>query len=196
VSTQYPEKNPFGREESAHVATSSGSCLKWLLGIGAAGLLLCGGGGVAFLVYVGAVSPDTSVYLGKQVPKPYVETARELGALEAAEQPKFFYSDGFLGIKEGFYLVTDSKVAIYSDDGRDPALTVIPFDQIASAEIERDESFIGDSYIMLETIDGEYQAFPVSSEQGRDVLFFKAIEGNITSVEAEETTEEILNSGE
>ncbi len=179
MSSQYYEKNPFGQQESAHVQTSSGSCLKWLLGLGGMALLLCCGGGVAFLVYLGAVSPETSVYVGKQVPEKYVQTARELGALDAGEQPKFFYSDGLLGIEEGFYLVTDKKVAIYSNDGRDPALTVIPFDQIASAEIERDESFIGDSYIMLETIDGDYQAFPVSSEQGRDKLFFKVIEENI-----------------
>ena len=77
---------------------------------------------------------------------------------------------------KGSTLVTDDNVAIYSSDGREPPLNVIPLSSIANATLDRDESFISDSVITLETDDGEFHAFPVSSEMDRDELFFKAIE--------------------
>lgn len=151
----------------------------WILGSIGALFLLCCGGGFVGLVILGSVSPDTSVYVGKNIPSSYIETARELGALEPGETPKFFYSDGFTTIKDGFYLVTETKVAIYTEWEGEGELSIIKLSDIDIAELERDESFLNDSYINLETKDGEYYSFPVSSEHDRDEMFFDAIKSKV-----------------
>jgi hypothetical protein len=171
----FHEEDHFAGPQSGH--RSERRIRPWMWRLGA--FFLCCAGLMVLVVLFAVVTPDTSVYLGSQVPTSYLETARELGALEPDERPKFFYSDGIIGIKNGFYLVTDTKVAIYSEDGRDPPLTVIGFDEIATAELMRNESFIDDSMISIETKEDEYHAFPVSSEYDRDTLFFKAIEKHL-----------------
>ncbi len=176
------QDNPFSRDsfnQGGFPPPAKAGPLKWILGLIGVTFLVCCGGGVAVLMVIGVMSPETSVYPGNQVPKAYLETAREVGALEANETPKFFYSDGMLGIKSGFYLVTETKVSIYSEDGREPPLTVVKFDEIADIDFSRDESFLGDSVIGIDTKDGEYHTFPVSSEHDRDKKFFEAIRSNV-----------------
>ena len=135
---------------------------------------------IVLLMVVGLSSPETSVYAGNQVPASYITTAREVGALGPNETPKFFYSDGLMGIKSGFYLVTNTNVAIYAEDGRETPLSVIPLKTVIDAQLDRDESFLEDSWISLETKAGDYYTFPVSSEFDRDELFFEAIQSNMT----------------
>ena len=170
------EENPFARAAVRQQDAKSFSPLKWILAGAGILMLICCGGMFMGLAYIGAVSPETSVYLGNQVPRRYLSTAEELGALEPGEKVRFFYSDGLLDVTEGFYFVTDDKVAIYSSDGRDPALTIVPLLSVVNATLDRDESFFEDSVITLETDGGEFHAFPVSSELGRDQMFFDAIE--------------------
>lgn len=167
--------NPFTSQTPAQQQSKSRIGL-WVLLTSVIGFLMCGGLVTLMVGYIAVYAPETSVYPGSQVPSSYLSKARSVGALKTNQTPKFFYSDGFLKIEEGFYLVTDSSVAIYSEDGREPALTVIPFSDIASAELLRNESFFEDSYITIETTDDQYHAFPVSSEFNRDQLFFDAIQ--------------------
>jgi hypothetical protein len=168
--------DPFASQASPEPQRPSKSRFGlWVLLTLVIGFVMCGGLVTLMVGYLAVYSPETSVYPGSQVPSSYLSKARAVGALKADQVPKFFYSDGFLNIEEGFYLVTDSSVAIYSEDGRDPALTVIPFASIASAELTRNESFFEDSYISIETTDDQYHAFPVSSEFDRDQRFFDAI---------------------
>ncbi len=153
--------------------------LWWIAGGFAVVMLICCGGIGVGVMYIGIAGPETSVYVGNQVPERFLSTAREVGALDDDEKVRFFYSDSLVNIREGFYFVSDRKVAIYIEDGRETPLISVAFDDIASANISRDESFFEDSQIMIETTDGELIAFPVSSEFDRDEAFFKAIEEKI-----------------
>lgn len=126
------------------------------------------------LAYLGSVGPEISVYSGSQVPSRYLETMREVGALEPEEQLLYFYSDGLADIHDGFYFVSDRKVGVYSQDLEEPLFTAA-FSEIADAELLRDTSFFTDSQITLTLRDGESIWFPVSSEFDRDVNFHEAI---------------------
>jgi hypothetical protein len=169
------QSNPFSLQPPPAPRAGTNP-LWWVFGAGIAFLVVCCGGLVAGLAYVGVVGPETSVYVGNQVPERFLKTAREVRALEEGEQVRFFYSDGFTNIRDGFYFVSDQKVVIYIEDGRELPLTAIPLDKIEHVELSRDESFLNDSEITIETTDGDYFAFPVSSEFDRDEAFFRAIE--------------------
>lgn len=70
--------------------------------------------GIGTVVYTVATGmPDSSIYLGKQVPK---RTIHSLGLLESGEEIQYFYSDGIWDIKQGMYFVTDRHIALYSYD--------------------------------------------------------------------------------
>ena len=101
---------------------------------------------------------------------------KEVGGLEDGEKVEFFYSDGVIDIKQGFYYVSDRKVVIYSEDGRDPALRIIKFEDIKQVELSKSNSTLDDSAIMMKLTDGEWIDFPVSAEHNRDQLFFDAIQ--------------------
>ena len=105
--------------------------------------LLCGGGmGVLFLL--GSMGPEISVYTGNEVPQGFVETLKEVGALSEEETLLYFYSDALYDIRDGCYLVSDRKVAVYRKAAATPLVTV-PYENIANAEMYRNESFFFDS---------------------------------------------------
>lgn len=132
------------------------------------------------LIIIGALSPETSVYLGHEVPKSYVKELKELHLLKDDETVQYFYSDGFLDIKGGLYFITDKRLVIYCEEWSDPKL-IIPYQDILNINIERDESFLIDSYIEIEAADGYVYGFPLSSEKNRDNLFFEYIESKISN---------------
>ncbi|MEM6799392.1 MAG: hypothetical protein AAF589_07745 [Planctomycetota bacterium] len=171
--------SPYANVESKK---SGPAVIWWVLG-GIGALLFLGCGAIfAGLVYVGANSPDTSVYTANRIPKAYVDVMREVGGYGADEQVIFFYSDGFMDVREAFYYVSNQKVAVYYQDA-DPPLTTVRFDQIDDAEFLRDDSFLIDSQITLMLKDGSVVAFPVSSEFDRDQQFFDAIKQRMPAKE-------------
>ncbi len=170
--------NPFAHHPPQPTPRRSNTLL-WVLGIGGVLCFICCGGMIAVIAYIGVTSPETSVYTGNQVPSRFLDTAKEVGALDANEKVRYFYSDSLFDIREGFYFVSDKKVVIYIEDGRESPLTAIPFSEIADAQLSRDESFFMDSQITLETNHGEFIAFPVSSEFDRDQSFFDVIQDEI-----------------
>jgi hypothetical protein len=153
--------------------------LWWLLSGCATVVILGCGGLVAAVAYLGTYGPDTSVYTGNRIPARFLRTMEDVGALESGETILYFYSDAMTDIRNGFYFVSDRKVAIYSQTTGGTPLTAVPFDQIAEAELYRDESFLDDSEITLQLHDGQVLSFPVSSEFDRDQQFFDAIQERI-----------------
>ncbi len=137
---------------------------------------------LGLLVYIGTVGPDIKVLPGPQVPKRFVEKIDKLAVLEPDEQIRFFYSDALVDIEEGFYLLTDRKVVVYSNRFVEPAI-LVPFEEIESVEIAYDDSFWTDSQITLYLSDATYVYFPVSSEVGGDKLFHKALTESIEAAE-------------
>lgn len=143
-----------------------------LVAVGGLLLLVCGGCFTG-LVFIGAVGPDTAAYKGRGIPQRFLTVAEEVGGLEAGETVHYFYSDAVLDVKNGFSYVSDRKVVVYSLADT-PPLIAVPFEAIQNVTLERDESFVTDSIIMLETEDS-FIRFPVSSEKNRDVGFYEAI---------------------
>jgi len=124
------------------------------------------------LMVIGTIVPETYVYLGRQVPKKYVNEIKTLGLLDDGEKIKYLYTDGFFDIKDGVYFVTDQKLVVYCKEWLEPE-TLIRFDEIIKLDIEYDNSFLEDSFIFLETTNGLEVEFPVSSEKNRDKAFYE-----------------------
>jgi len=157
---------------------------KWLLilfGVFFVCVILPCGGLFAWALYIGTVGPETSVYLGNEVPSRFVTVMKKVGALDDDESIHYFYSDALTNIRNGFYFVSDKKVVVYNETHVTP-LTIVRFDEIEDMDIYRDESFFTDSEITLDLSDGRPIAFPVSSEQGRDERFFQTIEAEFENV--------------
>ncbi|MEM8549453.1 MAG: hypothetical protein AAGF10_01555 [Verrucomicrobiota bacterium] len=130
------------------------------------------------LAFIGEMSPETSVYLGKQVPKRFMNEIRSLNLLEEGETIKYFYSDAMFDIKDGMYFVTDRHLVVYSSAWDEPE-TIIDYAEITDVETEYDNSFFYDSYVTVETNSGMEVSFPVSSEKGRDKKFVEYMKAQI-----------------
>ena len=156
---------------------------RWWVWVVAAvgGVMLSCAGCVGVLAWLGITGPDTAVYAGNSVPERFVETMRDLGAIEDGEQLLYFYSDAFVNIENGFYFISDRKIAVYSRDV-EPHLTTVLFEDIVDVQLYRDESFFVDSEIVIEMSDGTPLAFPVSSEYAGDTRFFEAIRDRVPAI--------------
>ncbi|MBN02315.1 MAG: hypothetical protein CMJ77_24700 [Planctomycetaceae bacterium] len=93
----------------------------------------------AAVLYIGVVSPDTSVYPGKAMPQRFITEMKDLGALSENEEVLYFYSDAFIDIRDGFYSVSDRRVVIYSEMMEGDPLVIYEFP--VSSEYNRDEDF-------------------------------------------------------
>lgn len=135
-------------------------------------LVMCFLGVVLFavLVYIGENSPETRVLTKTEIPAEYVEGMEAIGVLDSGENIIFFYSNGFLDFKEGFYLLTDRHVILYSKDWN-PPLEKVALPSIVKVDLARETSFFEDSTLFLETdTDNEYW-LPLSSEKEGDIRF-------------------------
>lgn len=147
--------------------------VKCLIGVAIAGAL----GVVALIVvfvYVGNMGPATQVLGGRQVPARFIEQIKKLDVLEPDEKIAFFYSDALLNIEDGFYLLTDRHVVIYSHEYEEPAL-VIPFSEIAETSVDYSDSWVEDTLITLVLKDGSVASFPASTEGGGDKRMYNAL---------------------
>lgn len=124
------------------------------------------------LLVIGSLAPETYIYNGRQIPGKFMREIRSLDLLNKNEHIKYFYTDGFMDIKDGFYLVTDSHLIVYSNEWEEPA-SKIPFDEIVALSVEYDDSFFNDTMVTVETSSEMEITFPISSDMGRDKLFVK-----------------------
>ncbi len=128
----------------------------------------------AVCMYIGAMSPDTKVLSGRQVPARFIRQIRDLGVLQADEQIEYFYSDALTNIENGFYLLTDRNVVVYSREFEEPAI-IVPLEDIVDAEAEYSDTWLEDGTIVLTLSDGTSVSFPVSSQGGGDRRMFSAL---------------------
>ncbi|MCI4666747.1 MAG: hypothetical protein MRZ79_01200 [Bacteroidia bacterium] len=141
------------------------------------------------LTFIGANAPETYVYLGRQVPKKYMNEIQSMNLLDEGEKIKYFYSDGLFDIKNGMYFVTDKKLVAYSKSWVEPQ-TIIPFEEIIFLDVNYDDSFFNDSFIHVMTSDGTELEFPVSSEKGRDKEFYNYLDEKTGGKDEEEILED------
>lgn len=123
--------------------------------------------GLIFLLIIGSLAPETEVIPGKQINKRYLNFLWDQEIVERSENIQYWYSDAFGDFKNGFYLFTNKKVVVYSQNWEEPAI-IVPYSDIIDIEFERDESFIVDSRITLILNDSSTVFFPVSSENDGD----------------------------
>ena len=150
--------------------------VKWLV----IGAIVVGLGVLALFatcMYIGVAGPSTKVLPGRQVPRRYVEKIRELDLLESDEQIQYFYSDALMNIEEGFYLLTDRKVVVYSRTFEEPAI-IVPFGDIFEVEGDFSDDWLTDSLITLTLKDGTDVTFPASMEGGGDRRMYDALKKN------------------
>jgi hypothetical protein len=156
-SPQWPD--PGAGQPGAATPRSSG-IVKWLV-IGAivVGLIMAAMLGTCVLLI--AQAPDTKVLGGRQIPKRYVEQIQSLGILDPDEQIDYFYSDAMFNIEDGFYLLADRRVVIYSRTFDEPAILVL-YEEIEEVDGEFSDDWMQDSYILLTLKDGTGLSFPAS----------------------------------
>jgi hypothetical protein len=123
---------------------------------------------------LGELIPETYIYLGRQTPKKYVKEIKELDLIDENERLQYFYTIGFLDIKDGFYFLTDSKLVAYCQDWEEPK-TVIDLPDITILDIKYNDALFEDSWVYLETNDGLWLEFPLSNEKDRDEKFYEFI---------------------
>lgn len=142
--------------------------------------------GITVLIVLGSIAPETSIYLGRQLPKNYMLEIKSLGLVGENEDIKYFYSDAFFDIKEGMYFVTDKNLILYSSDWEDPK-TIIKYSDILNMDVDYNDSFFEDSLALITTTEYEI-SFPLSSEHGRDKKFIEFLSGKIQTEKTDDTT--------
>lgn len=141
-------------------------------------ILILGVVGFILISLLGLFVPHTFIYLGDEMPKRYKREITKLGLVDEDETILYFYTDALFDIKDGMYFITTKKLVIYAQEWLEPA-TLIEFKDIDYLDIEYDDSFLDDSYVHLITHSGDEIWFPLSSERGRDKIFYKHLEMKI-----------------
>lgn len=142
--------------------------------------------GITVLIVLGSIAPETSIYLGRQLPKKYVLEIKSLGLVGENEEIKYFYSDAYFDIKDGMYFVTDKNLILYSSDWEDPK-TIIKHSDILNIKVDYNDSFFEDSLAVIDTTEYEL-SFPLSSEHGIDKKFIEFLSSKIQTARADDAT--------
>jgi hypothetical protein len=180
MQDSFSQHDPYGVRDRFQPPSKSRSKLWiWLLVGGGVFVVLPCAGCLGFLMYLGSVSPETSIYAGNEVPNRFIRTMKDVGALDEDETILFFYSEALTDIRDSFSFVSDKRVVVYSESAGGSPLTSVPFDQIEDLDLFRNTSFFEDSVITLQLKDGRPVTFPVSSDADLDEQFFEAIQKRV-----------------
>jgi hypothetical protein len=90
-----------------------------------------------------------------------------------------------MDIEEGFYLLTDRKVVVYSRRFEEPAI-LVPFDEIVEVEGDWSDDWLTDSQITLLLKDDTYVTFPASMEGGGDKRMYEALLKNVEAARTDD----------
>ena len=129
---------------------------------------------IVFVVYIAAAGPDTRVLPGRQVPAKFASRIRDLDLLEPDEKVLYFYSDALVDIDNGFYVLTDRKVIVYSSSFEEPAI-LVPYSQIVKVDAAFAEGWGENSVFTLTLDDRTTVVFPAATEGGGDRLMHDAL---------------------
>jgi uncharacterized RDD family membrane protein YckC len=122
------------------------------------------------ILVAGNFTVEIEVIPGSRLNPRYLETIHQLNLLDKDEKIFYFYSDALFSIKEGFYFLSNKKVAIFREDADEPIS--VPFEEIADLEIAYSDGFFEDSDVYLTLKNEEIVWFPLSHEEGGDKKFF------------------------
>lgn len=141
-----------------------------LAAIGIAALLVLG------LLIQAGILPDTAVLRGNELSPTARGDLYEIGVLQETENVLFFYSGGFLSIKEDGNFFTESRVVSYSLVDEEFWLGEARFEEIEEIKFEKKQGFAADSIITIYPKTGEGFYLVVSNEDDKDEDFYAALE--------------------
>lgn len=133
---------------------------------------------LAVVIFIGSVAPETSVYVGNELPRKFEKAVRGQNLLAEDERIQYFYSDALFDVTASMYLLTDRKLVLQSKAWQESSV-VLSFSDIAELDIYRDTSFFADSTIFVTTQTGEEYAFPLSSEKDLDERFYEMLKAKV-----------------
>lgn len=132
-------------------------------------------GVVIVVLSVNRVGLEPGVVPGWRLQSSHVEVINSLEILEPEEEIRFFFSDAFWDIKNGFSLLTDRSVVLFSQQWEQP-MTKIPFDQIVGLEVYYSGSWSVHSTVAVDSVDTSAVQFPLSAYANGDRDFVEALE--------------------
>jgi hypothetical protein len=142
----------------------------------ALGLVAAAAVAITVLMGTGHV-PDTAAVPGERLPAPTRDFLVEEGLIEPDEQVLYFYSGGFLSLREDGNLFTDRRVISYFEDEGGDELIVeqASYPEIADVEVEYGEGFLADSEVTIVRTDGGSFLLLVCNEEGHDRRFVERL---------------------
>ena len=130
--------------------------------------------GLSALLVVGYYSPETEVISGRQLKKEYADFVKKNKLTDSTENIQYWYSDGFMDFKNGFYFFTEKKIILYNSDWAIPKIE-IPLKNIRIINFEKQASSWENGRISLSLKDNTTIDFPLSSEKGGDDKFYNRL---------------------
>jgi hypothetical protein len=155
--------------------------LGMLAGCGISLVLALGAVGAAAVVITVLMGtghvPDTAAIPGEELPAATSAFLVEQGLVEPDEQVLYFYSGGFLSLREDGNLFTDRRVISYFEHGDADELVVeqAAYPEIADVEVEYGDGFLADSEVTIVRTDGESFLLLVCNEDGHDRRFVERL---------------------
>jgi hypothetical protein len=131
---------------------------------------------VTVLMETGHV-PDTAAIPGEALPAATREFLVEQGLVEPDEQVLYFYSGGFLSLREDGNLFTDRRVISYfeGEDGDELVVEQASYPEIADVLVEYKEGYLADSEVTIVRADGDSFLLLVCNEEGHDRRFVERL---------------------
>ena len=140
----------------------------------ALGLVAAAAVAITVLMESGHV-PDTAAIPGDELPPPTRDFLVEQGLVEPDEQVLYFFSGGFLSLREDGNLFTDRRVISYFESDGELVVEQAAYPEIADVEVEYGEGFLADSEVTIVRTDGESFLLLVCNEEGHDRRFVERL---------------------
>lgn len=127
------------------------------------------------VTYIALMGPGMKVIGGQEIPPRLLARMNELVSLGSDEKIQFFYSDALVDIADGFYVLTDQRVILYSNTQELSLFgsrLLVPFSAIDAVEAHFSDNPAEDTVIEVVLADGPIYYFPASTEDAGDRKMF------------------------
>jgi len=129
---------------------------------------------VALLVWLGS-QPTMSVQTHNSTPPEVIQALQDASLLDDDERIIMIYSAGMTSMKDDGLYFTDRRVVSYLDADDSASASEASYDQIVDIYLEPSESFIDDSFIIVDLDDGTQIIGPVNNLDGEDTKFYNRL---------------------
>lgn len=163
------------KEQNPHYRTTS----KWayILGIptGLIALVLI----VFGFLTTTDILPSTNVISGQELSASDTTVLIDNLVVLPEERIEYFYSEGFLSIKEGGSVLTDKRVISYWQEDGTIQSSSITFEEVARIELIEQGNYLNDSVYKVFDNNGYWLVLWLSSESRGDITFIDALRQKI-----------------